>query len=75
MATRRTGSLSNTAIYLIAALVILLAFLILGGGSWMRGIMHGNGIMSISGWNWNWTQTLVTLGFGFLLGFIVARRT
>jgi hypothetical protein len=68
MSTRR----NTTAIYFIAFIVIIVAFLLLGGGTWMKGMMHGS--RSISMANWNWAQILICLGLGFLLGLIVGRR-
>jgi hypothetical protein len=63
----------NTAvIYILAFVVILMAFFLLGGGPWIKGIAHGSRTMSMS--NLHWGQILISLGLGFLLGWIVSRR-
>jgi len=72
MRTRRITTINNTALYLIALAVIIVAFLLLGGGHWAQGMMHGSRSMGMVGWNW--AQILVSLGIGFLLGYLVARR-
>jgi len=64
MSTRK----NTTAIYIIAIVVIVVAFFLLGGGPWIKGMTHG----SIS--NLHWGQILISLGLGFLLGWIVSRR-
>ena len=38
-----------------------------------QGMMHGSGGSMDMG-NWNWVQILISLGVGFLLGYLVARR-
>jgi hypothetical protein len=70
--TARRLRASNTAIYLIAILVIIIAFVLLGGGPWLRGMIHGN--YSYGFYSLNWTQILISLGIGFLIGWLVARR-
>jgi ABC-type transporter Mla subunit MlaD len=69
MSTRR----NTTAIYVIAFVVIIVAFLLLGGGTWIREMMQ-HGSRSIGMDNLNWAQILISLGLGFLLGWIVSRR-
>jgi hypothetical protein len=64
-------TLTNKALYLIAFLVIIVAFLMLGGGLWARGMIHGR---SIGLAYWNWTEILISAGLGFILGLIVAKR-
>jgi len=71
--TTRRGRSSNTTIYIVALIAIVIAFLLLGGAPWVRGLIHGDS--SISFYRWNWTQILISLGIGFLLGYLVARRT
>jgi hypothetical protein len=71
MSTKKFA-VTNTALYLIALLVIVLAFLLLGGGPWFRGMMHGNRPMGMA--YWNWTQILISAGLGFVLGLVVSRR-
>ena len=58
--------------YLIAAAVIVIAFLLLGGASWMKGMGHGTGSMGTVSLRWG--QILISLGLGFLLGWIAAKR-
>jgi len=72
MGTRRIATSNTTALYLIAIAVIIVAFLLLGGGPWMRGMIHGNGSMGMA--SWNWTTILICLGLGFLIGILVNRR-
>jgi hypothetical protein len=71
MAIRTTNT---TAIYLIAFVVIIVAFLLLGGGTWLRGMVHMHGARSNVMAGWNWAQILIGLAIGFLLGLLVARR-
>lgn len=71
MSTKRISK-SHTALYFIALVIIVIAFLLLGGGTWMSGMMHRNGLAGIS--YWNWPQILISLGIGFLLGLLVSRR-
>jgi hypothetical protein len=72
MRTRRITTVNNTALYLIALVVIIVAFLLLGGGHWAHGMMHGSRSMGMAGWSW--VQIFVSAGIGFLLGYLVARR-
>ena len=72
MSTRRMTSINTTALYLIMAVVIIVAFLLLGGGHWMQRMVHGNMSMGIA--NWNWAQILISLAIGFLLGLVVAKK-
>ena len=72
MNTRRSSALNTRVIYIVALVVIIVAFLLLGGASWARGMMHEHHPMSMYGWNW--TQILISLGIGFLIGVLVARR-
>lgn len=69
MNTRRSSALNTSVIYIIALVVIIVAFLLLGGASWARGMMHEHSM-----YGWNWTQILISLGIGFLLGVLVGRR-
>ena len=58
--------------YVIAVVVIIVAFFLLGGGSWIKGLGHGNGSMGVT--NLHWGQILISLGLGFLLGWLASRR-
>jgi hypothetical protein len=60
-------------LYIVVAIaVIVIAFLLLGGGPWIKGLGHGNGSMTMT--NLRWGQILISLGLGFLLGWIASRR-
>jgi hypothetical protein len=69
MITRR-----NTRIlyYVIAFAVIVIAFLLLGGEPWIKGLGHGKGSMGMT--NLRWGQILISLGLGFLLGWLASRK-
>ncbi|MDP2337308.1 MAG: hypothetical protein Q8N05_12835 [Bacteroidota bacterium] len=69
MSNRTTN---KTLLYLIAILIIIVAFLLLGGRSWLDGMMHNHRSMGID--NLNWIQILVSLGIGFVLGILYSRR-
>jgi TRAP-type C4-dicarboxylate transport system permease small subunit len=69
MSTRRDRRIIY---YLIAVAVIVIAFLLLGGASWIKGMGHGNGSMGTVSLRWG--QILISLGLGFLLGWIASKR-
>jgi hypothetical protein len=69
MITRRN---TRTLYYVIAFAVIIIAFLLLGGTSWIKGIGHGGGSIGIT--NLHWGQILISLGLGFLLGWVASRK-
>ncbi len=85
MAYRRIES-NASVVYVIGFIVILVAFFLLGGVSWLQGLAHTGNSMGFesrhgtfhSGFNgfanWNWPQILISLGLGFLLGLLVSRR-
>ena len=58
----------------IAFVVVVLLFLIFGGGmmtgSMMSGGMMGHGWIA-GGFSWMWIPTLLTLGLGVLLGWLI----
>jgi hypothetical protein len=60
----------------IAFVVILVLFLLFGGGAMTNGMMNdgvrGNGWMGDRGWMW--TPTLVTLCVGIALGWIIFKK-
>ncbi len=71
MSARKIRS-SNTMLYLIAVVVIVIAFLLLGGGPWISGSFHGSrshGMGSLQ-----WIQILISLAIGFVLGLLAAKR-
>jgi len=72
MSTRRVVTVNRTALYLIALVVIIGAFLLLGGGSWMTGMMHRGGSMGAV--HLNWVQILISLGLGFILGLMASKQ-
>ena len=67
---RRRIISNRNAVYVIAVLVIIVAFLLLGGAKWITGVMQGGGAMA----NLNWVQILISLVLGFLLGVVVSKR-
>jgi hypothetical protein len=71
MTTKRVTT--NRTVYVIIAIaVVIIAFLLLGGGPWIKGITQGGGSMHMA--NWNWAQILVGLVIGFVLGLLAGRR-
>jgi hypothetical protein len=71
MSTRKI-SVNTRVLYFIGLIVIIVAFLQLGGGPWVRGMMHGSGSMSMAGLNW--VQILISLAIGILIGWAISRR-
>ncbi|MBK7711789.1 MAG: hypothetical protein IPN67_05225 [Bacteroidales bacterium] len=69
MITRRE---TRTMYYVVGIAVIVIAFLLLGGGPWVRGLGHANSSMTMT--NLHWGQILIGIGLGFLLGWIASRR-
>jgi hypothetical protein len=68
----RIAATNKTALYLIVFAVIILAFFLLGGGPWIKGLMHGRNSMGMA--HLNWAQILISFGLGFLLCLVVSRR-
>lgn len=66
----RLFSSNRPAAYVIAVVVVVIAFLLLGGKDWLAGAMRGSGSMG----NLNWVQILIGFGLGFLLGIVVSKR-
>jgi hypothetical protein len=60
----------------IAFVVVLVLFLLFGGGAMtgemMSGGIHGNGWLSERGWMWS--PTLLTLCLGVVLGWIIFKK-
>jgi TRAP-type C4-dicarboxylate transport system permease small subunit len=67
-----TTKKNKKAIYVIAVIAIVVAFFLLGGGTWIKGLSHGN--VSIGLENWNWTQIIISLVIGFILGLLFSKR-
>jgi uncharacterized protein YneF (UPF0154 family) len=65
-------TLTNTTLYILAIVVIILAFLLLGGGPWMNGMIHRSRTVGMA--NLNWLQIIISLGLGFILGVLVSKR-
>jgi hypothetical protein len=72
MSARRISFSNQTVYIIIAVAVIIVAFFLLGGGPWIKGLTHGNSSKGLD--DLKWVQILISLGIGFLLGFLVARR-
>jgi len=72
MSYRRILKTNTKALYLIAVVVIIVAFLLLGGGPWIREMTHGS--RSIGMAHLNWVQILISLCLGFVLGLLFSRR-
>ena len=67
-----TRSETRTIFYVVATAVVVIAFLLLGGVPWLQGMGHGNGSMRMI--NLHWGQIVISLGLGFMLGWIYFRR-
>ncbi|HAQ21404.1 MAG TPA: hypothetical protein DCR40_19570 [Prolixibacteraceae bacterium] len=63
---------NKTLLYVVALLVIVVAFLLLGGTNWLKGMSDGNKMISMN--NLNWVQILISLVIGFVLGLFYSRR-
>ena len=60
-------------LYIVGAIaIIVIAFLLLGGTSWLKEIGNSSGSMGMT--NLRWGQILISLGLGFLLGWLASRR-
>jgi hypothetical protein len=57
--------------YAVAIAVIVIAFLLLGGGPWLKGMGHGSGSMGMT--TLRWGQILIGMILGFVLGLISSR--
>jgi hypothetical protein len=67
-----TRTETRTLYYVIAAAVVVIAFLLLGGIPWMNGMRHVNGSMGMTSLRWG--QIMIGMGLGFLLGWVASRR-
>lgn len=56
-------------VYIIAIAVIVIAFLLLGGGHWMNRTINQAHMNHL-----NWTHIIVSLIIGFVIGLFVAKR-
>jgi hypothetical protein len=66
-------NVSKTTIYIIAVVVIIVAFVLLGGGTWLQGIGHRGG-RTLDMSQINWVQVLIAMAIGFVLGLVVGKR-
>ncbi len=72
MSTQKIIKSNSTLTYVIALAAIIVAFMLLGGGPWIKEMMHGS--LSINMANWKWAQILISIGIGFLLGIVFTKR-
>ena len=66
---------NNTGL-IIAFIVVVVLFLLFGGGA-MTGAMMSGGMMgrgTMGGISWMWIPTLLTLGIGILLGWAIFEK-
>ncbi len=58
---------------IIAFAIVIVLFLIFGGGTMTGGMMSGGmmGSGRMGGISWMWIPTLLTLGLGVLLGWVI----
>jgi DNA-binding transcriptional regulator of glucitol operon len=68
----RVISTNKTAYFIIAILVIVIAFLLLGGGPWIKGLAYAHGSTDLQ--NLHWGQILIGSVIGFVAGLLVSRR-
>ena len=60
-------------LYIVGAIaIIVIAFLLLGGTSTLKGMGHGGGSMAMTSLRWG--QILISMGIGFLLGWLASKR-
>jgi hypothetical protein len=68
-------STNNTPL-VIAFSVIVVLFLLFGGGAMTGGMMNGG--MSGNGWmaerSWMWTPAFLALGLGIVLGWVIFKK-
>ena len=64
---------TNRTTLVIAFVIVIVLFLLFGGGA-MTGAMMSGGMMGsgrMGGISWMWIPTLLTLGLGVLLGWVI----
>lgn len=64
---------TNKTVLVIAFIVVVVLFLLFGGGA-MTGATLSGGMMGsgrMGGISWMWIPTLITLGIGILLGWAI----
>lgn len=72
MSAKRVSFSNQTVYIVIAVVVVFVAFFLLGGGPWIKGLSHGNGSAGLN--DLKWIQILISLAIGFLLGYLFSRR-
>jgi hypothetical protein len=65
-----TRSETRTIYYVVGIAVIVIAFLLLGGGPWISGLGHGNGSMRMT--NLHWGQIVISLGLSERVRFLIS---
>jgi len=60
---------NQALIYVIAIAVIVIVFLLLGGGHWVNRTFNQSQMN-----HWNWTSIIISLVIGFGIGLFVAKR-
>ncbi len=64
---------TNKTILIIAFVIVVVLFLLFGGGAMtgatLNGGMMGSGM--VGGFSWMWIPALITLGIGILLGWAI----
>jgi hypothetical protein len=67
---------SNRTFLIIAFVIIVVLFLLFGGGAmtgaWLGGSMMGPGMMG--GISWMWIPALICLGIGIFLGWAIFEK-
>ena len=66
------NSRNRTAYYIIAILVVVIAFILLGGGDWLKGMTHGSRSSGVG--NLQWVQIIISLAIGFVIGLLVGKK-
>jgi hypothetical protein len=68
---------TNKTALVIAFVVVVVLFLLFGGGAMTGGAALTGGMMrsgTMGGISWMWIPTLLTLGIGILLGWAIFRK-
>lgn len=68
---KRINISNKLALYIIAALCVVVAIMIFGGAEWLRGVRM-DGSLGLN--HLNWPHILLSIGLGFGLGWLVFKR-
>jgi H+/Cl- antiporter ClcA len=71
MSVRKSKASNTKLVYIVAAIVVVIAFLLLGGSDWLRGL---NSHRSFSSSSFCWGQIILSLAVGAILGWLVCKR-